>query len=175
MRFVASLSLALMFAGSAHAEVSGEDHPLLPRYPNAEIALYRAPGLDRIELPVGPVGNAESGTNVRTLEGQVTHIDYAVRPTTPSLQVARYYEGVLRSAGYRVIFSCSGAKECGTDMGQLILLSGRVAPAGVDGFIDERMRVIVAQRGNDWVLLKIEAGPDKTAIYEAAVDGAQAQ
>lgn len=172
MRIVMAAA-ALLFAVPTLAEVPGEDHPLLPRYPGAEIRGYRAPTLDEVVIPTERIGDAKVAAAARPLEGKVTHIDYAVTPGVGTLGVARYYEKVLTDAGFRTVFACSGESACGPGMGELIFLSGKVAPTGLaDGLFGDRMRVIVAQRGADRVLLHIYEGPDRTTIYEAVVEGA---
>ncbi len=173
MRFSAALLPAILFvATAAGADEPGEDHALLPRYPDADLRAYRAPSTDEVVLPVGPVGNAGSPTNTRNLTGRVTHIDYAVKPAVATLQIAQYYRRTVQNAGFRTLFSCTGLKACGAGMGELILNSGKVAPTGLaDGLFGDRMRVIVAQRGANYVLLHIYEGPDRSVIYEAVVEG----
>ena len=70
----------------------GEDHPLLPRYADADIVGYRAPSLDEIVVPTGPIANEAATANRQVLEGRVTHIDYRVKPATAPLQIERYYQ-----------------------------------------------------------------------------------
>lgn len=168
------LALTAMFAATAvSAEVPGEDHPLLPRYEGAEIRAYRAPSPDVVVIPTGRVGDERAAALAKPVSGRVTHIDYVLTPATATMQVGRYYEGMLRSAGFLTIFSCVGEKACGSGMGALTFNSGKVAPTGfADGLFGDRMRVIVAQRGTTQVLLHIYEGPDRTTIYEAVVDGA---
>lgn len=175
-RMTVRLSIALLgmlSASAAMAEVPGEDHPLLPRYDGAEIRAYRAPSRDQVIIPTSRVGDEKAAGLAKQLAGTVTHIDYVLTPATATMQVGRYYEGVLQSAGFRTVFSCVGEKACGSGMGALILNSGKVAPTGfADGLFGDRMRVIVAQCGTTWALLHIYEGPDRTAIYETVVDGA---
>ncbi|OAN59901.1 hypothetical protein [Sphingomonas sp. TDK1] len=153
----------------------GEDHPLLPRYPQSVIDGYRAPSLDEVVIPTGPIANAEAQTNRVTLEGRVTHIDYRVKPATAPLQIERYYEDLLKKAGFSITYSCVGPA-CGRDMGALILNSGKVAPAGLaDGLFNDRIRVVVARRGDSWALLHIAEGPDRSQILQTVVEGASAR
>ncbi len=176
-RFATRVALAtaasLSFVGAAAAQDSdGEDHPLLPRYPGAEIDGYRAPSLDQIVMPTGPIANEEAQTNRRVLEGQVTHIDYRVKPATAPLQIERYYTGLLGKAGFETVYSCVG-RACGNAMGALILNSGKVAPTGLaDGLFNDGIRVVIARREDSWVLLHIAQGPDRTQIFESVVEGA---
>lgn len=153
----------------------GKDHPILPRYPQAVIDGYRAPSLDEVTIPTGPIANAEAVTNRRLLEGQVTHIDYRVKPATAPLQIQRYYDDLLKNAGFLVTYSCVGPA-CGRDMGSLILNSGKVAPVGLaDGLFNDKIRVVIARRADTWVVLHIAEGPDRSQIFEAVVEGASAR
>ncbi|GGB29361.1 hypothetical protein GCM10011380_18590 [Sphingomonas metalli] len=157
-------------AVAASGSGAGEDHPLFPRYPNAVLKLYRAPSLDEIVMPTGPIQDADGTANRQTVTGTVSHFDYAVRPAVSALQVARFYEARLRSTSYTIVFGCSSTATCGNDMGKLILLSGKVAPEGVDGLFGDKLRVIVARRDASWILLHIYEGPDRTIVYQANVD-----
>ncbi|WP_139809854.1 hypothetical protein [Sphingomonas azotifigens] len=153
----------------------GEDHPMLPRYPQAVIDGYRAPSLDEIVIPTGPIANVETQTNRTVVEGKVTHIDYRIKPATAPLQIERYYVDLLKRAGFSMAYSCVGTA-CGRDMGALILNSGKVAPTGLaDGLFNDRIRVLVARRANSWVVLHIAEGPDRSQIFQAIVEDASAR
>ncbi len=170
---VLALCLAMSFSATAMAEAPGEDHPLLPRYEGAEIRAYRASSQDTLIIPASRIGDEKAASLARQMTGDVTHIDYVLTPATATAQVGRYYEGLLQSAGFRTVFSCVGERACGSGMGALIFNSGKVAPTGfADGLFGDRMRVIVAQRGDTWTLLHLYEGPDRTTIYEAVVDEA---
>ena len=173
LRLSLALCLGMLAASMATAEVSGTDHPLLPRYDGAEIRAYRAPSQDQVIIPTGRVGDEKVAERTKPMTGNVTHIDYVLNPATATMQVGHYYEDVLRSAGFRTAFTCAGEQACGSGMGALIFNSGKVAPTGfADGLFGDQMRVIVAQRGDIWALIHIYEGPDRTTIYETVVDGA---
>lgn len=172
--FRLSLTIAALFASqpSLAQDSDGQDHPLLPRYPGSVIDGYRAPSLDTVVMPTGPIANEEGETNRRTLEGQVTHIDYRVRPATAPLQIERHYTDLLKKAGWTTVYSCVGPA-CGKAMGSLILNSGKVAPVGLaDGLFNDRIRVIAARHDSSWVLLHIAEGPDRSQIFETVVQDA---
>lgn len=168
------LTLAsLVLSGPLFAQDSdGQDHPGLPRYPQSVIDGYRAPSLDEIVIPVGPIADAGAQANRKLLEGKVTHIDYRVKPATAPLQIERYYDDLLSKAGFSIAYSCVGPS-CGRDMGALILNSGKVAPVGLaDGLFNDRIRVVIARRADTWVVLHIAEGPDRSQIFEAVVENA---
>ena len=169
-----SLTIAALVAAppSLAQDSDGQDHPLMPRYPGAVIDGYRAPSLDTVVMPTGPITNEDSAANRRTLEGRITHIDYRVRPATAPLQIERHYTDLLTRAGWSTVYSCVGPV-CGKAIGSLILNSGKVAPTGLaDGLFNDRIRVIVARRGSDWVLLHIAEGPDRSQIFETVAQDA---
>lgn len=171
MRIAWALCATIAVATAAVAAPSGEDHPLLPRYAGAELREYRAPALDRVTLPIARIDDVNTVRAVQTVEGQVTHIDHAVRPATPTLAIARHYAAALERGGYRTVFDCTGEAACGKHMGELIFLSDGVAPSGfADGLFGNRMRVIVARRGDDWAMLHLYEGPDRSTIYQVTVD-----
>ena len=166
-------SLLLTLAGPAMAQDrDGEDHPLLPRYADATITGYRAPSLEEVVAPTGPIAIEDATTNRRMVAGRVTHIDYQVKPATAPLQIERYYSGVLDGMGFAPVFSCVGPA-CGRDMGSLILNSGKIAPPGLaDGLFNDKIRVLVSRGGDTWVLLHIAEGPDRSQIYQAVIEEA---
>ncbi|MDP1599213.1 DUF4892 domain-containing protein [Phenylobacterium sp.] len=168
--YFASVLVALAAPASAQ-DTDGRDHALLPRYADAAIVGYRASSLEEIVVPTGPIANESGAANRQVIEGQVTHIDYRVKPATAPLQIERYYEGVLRDAGFAPVYSCLGPA-CGRDMGSLILNSGKVAPTGLaDGLFNDKVRVLVSRRGDTWVLLHVAEGPDRSQVYQAVVEG----
>lgn len=170
---IVTLFASFVICAPALAQDSdGADHPILPRYPGAVIDGYRAPSLDTIVIPTGPIANTEGQANRHQSEGWVTHIDYRVTPAAAPLQIERYYDDVLKKAGFSVAFSCVGPA-CGRDMGSLLLNSGKVAPVGLaDGLFNDQVRVTIARRANTWVVLHIAEGPDRSQVYEAVVEDA---
>lgn len=131
--------------------------------------------MDEVIISTGPIANAEAQTNRVTLEGRATHIDYRVKPATAPLQIERYYDDLLKNAGFSIAYSCVGPA-CGRDMGALILNSGKLAPVGLaDGLFNDRILVVVARRADSWVVLHIAEGPDRSQIFQAVVEGASAR
>lgn len=99
MRFIPIALVLAATASTAWADRPGEDHPLLPRYAGAAIKNYRPPAEDQVVLPIARIDDATTTRAVRTLEGLVTHIDYATPTAVPTLAVGRYYTGLLQRAG----------------------------------------------------------------------------
>lgn len=170
----AAAILATTIAPAAAQDRAGEDPADLPRFPGTEIRAYRAPSLDEILIPTAAVADAKNPAQATRLEGEVTHIDYRIKPAIGPLGIERHYAGVLAEAGYTTVFRCAGEAQCGRDMGNLILNSGRISPVGFnDGLFSDRMRVIVAKRDGDWVLVHMIDGPDRSLVYLAKVTGAR--
>ena len=166
--------MVVMTAGLAMAQDrDGSDHPLLPRYDKSVIEGYRAPSLDEIVIPTGPIANQDRDTNRQKVKGTVTHIDYRLKPPVATLQIESYYRGVLKDAGFKEVYSCKG-DACGGDMASLILNSGKVAPTGLASSpFNETMRVVVARRGDTWVLLHTATDRESSMIYEAVIEPAK--
>lgn len=172
--FIAGAILLAAGAPAVAQDANGADHSLLPRYEGASIRKYRSASLDEIVMPTGAITSKDALTNRQNLEGSITHVDYRVKPATAPLQIERHYKDVLHAAGFETIFNCVGPA-CGRDMGSLILNSGKVAPVGfADGLFNDRVRVLVAKRGDNWVLLHIAEGPDRSQVYQVVVEGAEA-
>lgn len=156
-------------------QAGSRDPAFLPRYEGAVIRRYRQPSLDEILIPTGPVAKADNPRSVELLEGDVTHIDYRIAPAVSPLAVERHYRSALEAAGYEIAFACHGHTGCGPDMASLILNSGRVAPSGLAaGIFSDRIRVLVARQGRDWVLMHVNEGPDSSRVYVATVGNAVA-
>ncbi|WP_294235579.1 hypothetical protein [uncultured Sphingomonas sp.] len=170
---IALTAIAMLIATPVLAQdVDGQDHPGLTRYPGAVIDGYRAPALDQLVMPTGPIAREDGTTNRQVLEGRITHIDYRVKPATAPLQIERYYQDLLGKAGFTTAYSCVGPA-CGNAMGALILNSGKVAPVGLaDGLFNDRIRVLIARRDRTWVLLHIAEGPDRSQVFETVVEDA---
>lgn len=150
------------------------DHPDLPRLDGARIRAWRQLSVAEITLPTGAVSDSAAPASALRLQGQINHLDYAVRPAIPPGDMARHYEEALREGGYETVFACTGISRCGGGMGALILLSDQTAPAGfADGVFTDQLRVIVARKGSTWVLLHMTRGPDRSLVYQAVIEGAR--
>lgn len=140
----------------------------------ARIRAWRQLSVAEITLPTGPVAEGGAPENALRLQGQISHLDYVIRPAAAPIDMARHYEEALREGGYETVFACVGIARCGSGMGALILLSDTVSPAGfADGVFNDQLRVIVARKGATWVLLHMTRGPDRSLVYQAVVEGAR--
>lgn len=161
---------ALAHPALAQDRAGSQDPAFLPRAEGATIRQFRPVSVGEIVIPTGPVANADRPASVELLEGDVAHIDYVVKPAVDPLAVEQHYRTALQQAGYEVYFACAGETQCGPGMASLILNSGHVAPVGLaDGIFSDKIRVLVARQGRDWVLMHVNSGPDAAHIYVATV------
>jgi len=140
----------------------------------ARIRAWRQLSVAEITLPTGAVAEGDTPQSALRLQGQISHLDYVIRPAVAPIDMARHYEEALREGGYETVFACTGITRCGSGMGALILLSDTVAPAGfADGVFNDQLRVVVARKGATWVLLHMTRGPDRSLVYQAVIEGAR--
>lgn len=117
-RLAVLLIMAVVTAGSwtpsAAQDIEGSrDHPLLSRFPDAEIRAYEAKEFDSFSMPTGrATGNGSFG-NVKDIEGKTTWIGYRIPAERSTLEVFRSYESALRDAGFDVLWQCQTETECG--------------------------------------------------------------
>ena len=150
------------------------DHDDLPRMDGARIRAWRQLSVAEITLPTGAVAEGDTPQSALRLQGQISHLDYVIRPAVAPIDMARHYEEALREGGYETVLACTGIARCGSGMGALILLSDTVAPAGfADGVFNDQLRVVVARKGATWVLLHMTRGPDRSLVYQAVIEGAR--
>ncbi len=107
-----SVALAAVLAGpAAGADVEGSrDHPMVSRFPGAEIVDYQVIAFDQYRLAVG---NAMSGypaqtTDVELLEGRVTRIQYSLSGRANAFEVYRNYADAAEDAGFTAIWQAQG-------------------------------------------------------------------
>lgn len=86
---------------------AAHDHALLPMMPSLNLYDYDEKDYDEYTIPMGPIVNGEA-SDVQKLEGKVTKILYRAPKTKSVLEIGRYYESLLKSRGFTVIFTGSG-------------------------------------------------------------------
>lgn len=175
MRLVRFLTIALPLmafaaAGSVcAADVDGADHPLLPRFGQAEIENYRGASLRQILLPTAPVANDDRAKGLR-VEGNATDIDYKIRPSVSSLSVMRYYQDLLAKQGFTVLLACAGEDHCGGEMSSLVCNSGKTAPTGFHCVFNDTVQVLVARNKDTYVIIHVAGDRESTAVYEGVIE-----
>lgn len=99
------------------ADVEGAaDHPMIQRYPGAEIVRYQHDAFTDYRLftePATAYGGLDKNLgHTRELEGAVTRITYRMPEKRSTLEVFRNYEQGLKEAGFEILFDCAD-KACG--------------------------------------------------------------
>lgn len=117
-RLAVLLILVIATAGSwspsAAQDVEGSrDHPLLSRFPGAEIRAYEVKEFDSFSMPTGRATGNGSFESMKDIEGKTTWIGYRVPAERSTLEVFRSYESALRDAGFDVLWQCQTERECG--------------------------------------------------------------
>lgn len=172
-------------AGAAvAADIKGSaDHPLLSRFPAAEIRAYQVKEFDAAVLPSGKIDDSDAPGDLLEIEGKITRIAYRIPGDRSVLEVMRNYENALAKAGFKTLFACGNPKECGADMMAFIALSDRVRPSafGDASFGESAERALLAHRSDDagdiHVFLHVVEDPanKRTIVYQQIVEGAALQ
>src|SRR5690606_20128 len=166
------------------ADVKGSaDHPLLSRFPGAEIRAYQTKAFDTASLPDHKVDDADAPGDLLEIEGKITRISYRIPGERSALEVMRNYEKALSQSGFQTLFSCANQAECGADMMAFLSLSGRVRPKGFGDayFGDTAQRALLAHRSDDTgdvhVFLHVveDIANKHTLLYQQTVEGAALQ
>lgn len=164
------------------ADVKGSsDHPLLSRFPGAEIRNYLRKNYDAAVLPAGIIKDKKAPGQLLELEGKVTRIAYRIPGEHSALEVLRNYEKALQQGGFETLFACHGPETCGPDMMPFISLEGRVRPTafGDAVFGSSSERVLLTRRSDEagevHVFLHVvdDASNSRTYLYQEIVEGAQ--
>jgi len=167
---IAFSMMAFASAGSVRAaDVDGSDHPLLPRFGQAEIENYRGVSPRQILLPTSPVAN-ENRVKGLLVEGDVTDIDYKITPSVSSLSVVRHYQDLLDKQGFTVLLACAGQDHCGGDMSSLVCNSGKTAPTDFHCVFNDSVQVLVARNKDTYVIIHVAGDRESTAVYEGVIE-----
>jgi len=135
------LALSLPSIASDCTDVTGEDHPDMPRYADSCLIAHVSRAFDAVEIPTGPAVRPD-GTWVaessESLEGKATRLMYLIPHGRTSLEVFRNYERSLVERGFEILYSCAG-EACGGPGG------GNYAGQGLQGLIYPGSRKIVGR------------------------------
>ncbi|AOY89631.1 hypothetical protein BKP64_16435 [Marinobacter salinus] len=120
--FLRTLSVLTVCLLAPWVNASESDHPLLSRYPDAQIKdrLYTA--YEQTELPSGPADD-EGNLPYDTLVGDLTRITYEIEGVS-TLKVFENYEKALSDAGAKIVSVCELSECRDKDSGLLELASG---------------------------------------------------
>ena len=121
LRTLAAIYLCLL-AQLALAEAN--DHPLLHRYPGADVRYWLYTEYERTEMPAGPVDH-EGRVAIDTLVGDLTRITYEIEGVS-TLKVFENYKQALKKAGATFLSTCE-LEACGEADSELIDLANGVS------------------------------------------------
>ena len=165
--------MALIVASAAPAAAAaenGKDHPLIPRYPGAEIRGYDFKEFEESQLVLsrpfersGKVG----ADKLLPLEGRVTYINYEVPPDISTLQVFRNYQSALRRGRFQELFTCD--RPCGdvhlSGWGPLLKARRLYLNGGAD-----QLFYLAAQRDNVYVALAVTMIGNQAQVFEIVTE-----
>lgn len=120
MRFQYTILSIILLSGAvttSHAQNDAQgavDHPLVSRYQGSTITGYSQKEFEKFTYPTSAnLVNYNKLKDFRTLEGQLTNIEYVAPKGVTTTQLFRTYQTQLRSAGFTEEFSCQSG-ECGS-------------------------------------------------------------
>ncbi|SMF64741.1 protein of unknown function [Tistlia consotensis] len=109
-------ALAAPAAAQAADAKGAADHPMIQRYPGAEIIRYQRDAFTDYHLFTEPAtaygGLDKNLDHTEELEGAVTRITYRLPEKRSTLEIFRNYEQGLKKAGFEILFDCSD-QACG--------------------------------------------------------------
>jgi OOP family OmpA-OmpF porin len=106
------LAVALAIPAAAQDIPGSRDNPLVSRYAGSRIIGYVHSDYGALTLGLGKEVHGPKYAKSRHVEGELTRIIYVNPSGTSSLQVFRNYQQALAKAGFKALFTCSGAA-CG--------------------------------------------------------------
>lgn len=123
LAMIAMLALAgLPSVASAADRRGSSDHPLLPRYEGATITAYDTAAFDAAKLAQTKIFGRPEDDRPGTFliaEGRVTNISYDAPKGRSVLEIWRNYQALLKTAGFRTLYSCEQREACGNGFWRL--------------------------------------------------------
>lgn len=166
---LAAATMAAAAAAWAGAD-AGKDHPLLPRYPGAELVGYDFKEYEESQLvlfrPMQRNGQVPAD-KVLPVEGRVTYLHYEVPANVSTLQVFRNYQSALRRGGFQELFSCD--RPCGDvhfSNWRPLLKANRLYLNGGA----EQLFYLAAQRDTVYVSIGVSTIGDRAQVFEIVTE-----
>lgn len=170
LKTFALVSLCLI-AQWASADVS--DHPLLSRYPGAEIKASLHTEYERFDMPSGPV-NEEGNLPSHSLVGDLTMLSYEIEGVS-TLKVYENYKNALGKLGAELISVCE-LDECGSKDADLIELSTAMQGTGYVGNYYQKPYFVIARldsaQGDVHIGLFVGGFEGGVRVQQVVVEGA---
>lgn len=101
------VTVTCSFGYSAAKPEPASDHPLVPRFPGAEITAYDTQRSKEYLLPTGPMTGGTTGPSMK-LKGKLMSVTYSAPVGTPTADILRHYEKVFKDAEFQLFFTASG-------------------------------------------------------------------
>ncbi len=167
---------ALGATPDANADVEGAaDHPMIERYPGAEIVAYETEDFTDYALLVEPAsaygGKDENLQHTRELEGRLTRISYRMPAGRSTLEVFRNYRAALIEAGFEVLFECDDAACGGRNFNHAVVPYGG---GFAENYDDQRYlaaRLPRAAEGDVYAMLYVVRNTSSGGQYKNRVFG----
>ena len=106
-----------------------QGHPLIPPYPGSTAGPpAKSVDFEEFDIPTGPTKDRKF-TAVERVEGKMTSFYYGRPKDRSQLEIFRNYESALKTAGFEVLFTCTGPA-CGAQINHPPL--GYI-PSGAEG------------------------------------------
>lgn len=147
-----------LFGVSLLAQTEG--HPLLTPYPGANVSVKSAKEFDEQLMLMSSI-RGDATYDTERLEGRVTHMRYGDPKERSILERYRNYEAALTGAGFTVLWSCAGFKECGKR--QVNVPTIGYVPAGESRYLTARLK---RNAGDVWVHLQVMPNSTDAMIVE---------
>ncbi|MEL7531021.1 MAG: OmpA family protein [Bacteroidota bacterium] len=87
----------------AQDAANSQDHPLLTRYPGAEIHWYEEQAFEQYEIALGPLSGYRHIENWRQVAGKLSRIFYSIEGKRSVSEVYLNYQTALRKGGFEVL------------------------------------------------------------------------
>lgn len=159
--FFRTLALLCLCLVTPWVSAESPDHPLLGRYPGAEVKSWLYTEYEQIDVPSGPVDGNGDLPGV-TLVGDLTRITYQVKSVS-TLKVFRNYRNALDDAGATLVSVCE-LQDCGKEDLNAIDLATGVGGSSVVGNYYRKPYFIRAQ-------LESERGSVHVVLFVGGFDG----
>ena len=102
--FLSVIILACIISSGNAQDVKGsKDHPLITRYPGAQIAYYEEQKFQPYKIAIGPVTGYKKIDKWIDVEGKFTRIYYTIKGTTTLNEVFANYKSALKKGGFKTL------------------------------------------------------------------------
>ncbi|ABC31018.1 Outer membrane protein and related peptidoglycan-associated (lipo)protein [Hahella chejuensis KCTC 2396] len=154
-------------------DTAKEDHPLLPRYPGADLRQRKVVDYERISIPVSALSGDDKPYQFETLDlvGDLSRHYYELENVS-TLKLYENYKAALSKGGFATVYSCE-LQQCGDEyksshLGGLISLT-----ESVYNYYRKPYFIVAskdAAKGKVYVALFIGGYEDETAVQQIILE-----